>query len=105
MALTKITQPKAQSEPATPSSVIPTRVRLLYVEDNDANWDIAQLLLKGSYILTRGRTAGEMVDILGKSTFDIILMDIELAGSELDGIQLTRLLRGRLKTFRPILPM
>ena len=97
MALTKITQPKAQSEPATPSSVIPTRASLIYVEDNDANWDIAQLLLKGSYILTRGRTAGEMVDILGKSTFDIILMDIELAGSELDGIQLTRLLRGRLE--------
>ena len=109
MALTKVNVKSAQSKGTRPVTPVMAKAKLLYVEDNDANWDIALLLLKGSYELTRARTAREVIETVSQSEFDIILMDIELAGSDLDGIELTRLLRGRLDSlpefaasFKPI---
>ena len=96
MVLTKISGTVGPSSPIASKSTEPDRARLLYVEDNDANWEVAQLLLKGSYQLTRARDAKEAVSHLENSGFDLILMDIELGGSDLDGIQLTQLFRGSL---------
>jgi CheY-like chemotaxis protein len=71
--------------------------RLLYIEDNDDNWHVTQLRLGRSYELVRAttdRTACEILSRPGK--FYAILMDIELGGSKLNGIQLTKLIRGTL---------
>lgn len=72
--------------------------RILYVEDEDENWELAQLWLEDRYELVRAADAESTcraVKALGPK-LHAILMDIQLAGSALDGIQLTRLLRGSL---------
>jgi CheY-like chemotaxis protein len=72
------------------------REHLLYVEDNDDNWEVAQLRLSQVYDLVRASTSREACEVLRqqRSQLDLILMDIELRGSELTGIELTKLLRG-----------
>lgn len=70
---------------------------VLYVEDNDDNWEIVKLRLQRSYALTRAKNDREACAAFAKpDAFYAVLMDIELAGSRIDGIQLTRLLRGTL---------
>jgi CheY-like chemotaxis protein len=71
--------------------------RLLYVEDNDENWHVTELRLGRSYELLRAandRTACEILSQPGN--LYAILMDIELRGSQLNGIELTKLIRGTL---------
>jgi CheY-like chemotaxis protein len=71
------------------------RERLLYVEDNDDNWEVAQLRLCEVYELVRASRSHEACALIRDGgQFDLILMDIELRGSELTGVELTRLLRG-----------
>jgi CheY-like chemotaxis protein len=71
--------------------------RVLYVEDNDDNWSVIELRLGATYELLRASSDREACKILSEQTdLYAILMDVELAGSKLNGIQLTRLLRGTL---------
>jgi CheY-like chemotaxis protein len=82
----------------TPSTS-PQRDRdlVLYVEDDDDNWDVAQLRLDQHHALLRAANSQEAcarVLELGKR-ISMILMDIELRGSELNGVELTELFRGR----------
>jgi CheY-like chemotaxis protein len=76
------------------------RGRILYVEDEDQNWLAAQLRLRKSYDLIRAKSDREacaaVIEHGNKLT--AILMDIQLTGSALDGITLTRLFRGKLDT-------
>jgi CheY-like chemotaxis protein len=73
------------------------RDTILYVEDDDENWDVAEYRLSSAYRMLRAKTSKEacrqVVEHLREIT--IILMDIELRGSELDGIELTSLFRGK----------
>jgi CheY-like chemotaxis protein len=73
------------------------RAPLLYVEDNDDNWEVVKLRMSRSYELTRAASDREACACLVRADdFYAVLMDIELSGSRLNGIQLTRLLRGTL---------
>jgi CheY-like chemotaxis protein len=76
----------------------PPRRMVLYVEDNDDNWSVAAMRLSSAYVLIRAANDREACTLLTKHAAElyIVLMDIELQGSRLDGIALTRLLRGRL---------
>jgi CheY-like chemotaxis protein len=70
---------------------------LLYVEDDDENWDVAEYRLNRAYQMVRAATAEEAcreVRQRGRG-ISVILMDIELRGSELNGIELTELFRGK----------
>ena len=70
---------------------------LLYVEDNDDNWEVVKLRLSRSYSLERAANDRAACEALANpDNFYAVLMDIELGGSRLNGIQLTRLLRGTL---------
>jgi CheY-like chemotaxis protein len=73
------------------------RHRVLYVEDNDDNWSVIELRLGASYELLRAASDREACEILSQP-LDLyaILMDVELAGSKLNGVQLTQLIRGKL---------
>jgi CheY-like chemotaxis protein len=72
--------------------------RVLYVEDNDDNWRVTQLRLSRSYDLVRARTDRDACAVLAQSgKLYAILMDIELSGSRLNGIELTKLIRGKLE--------
>ena len=85
----------ASPAPALKGSV--ARPRVLYVEDNDDNWRVAELRVSRSYNLVHAATdriACQMLCQPGK--LYAVLMDIELRGSILDGIQLTHLIRGTL---------
>lgn len=67
---------------------------VLYVEDDDTNWEVAEFSLRKRFRLVRASTDQQAFALLGKREFGLILMDIELAGSALNGIDITRALRG-----------
>lgn len=74
------------------------RELLLYVEDEPENREVAALRLRRSYDLLLAPddvTACELLRTRGHE-LAAVLMDIQLKGSVLDGIQLTRLVRGTL---------
>ncbi len=70
---------------------------VLYVEDNDDNWHVAQLRLSDGYELVRAANAREACRVLAARSAELsaVLMDIELRGSELNGLELVELVRGR----------
>jgi CheY-like chemotaxis protein len=82
----------------------PTEPRklVLYVEDDDANQKVAGLRLEKKYELIFAATdvAACQAFIDHGARLSLILMDIELQGSRLNGIDLTRLARGRLESDR-----
>ena len=84
----------APQKPPTPQSTT-QRPRILYVEDDDVVWEVAELALRNEYQLTRAKNAKEAFEVLSKETFETILMDIYLSNSDLDGIQITQVLKGR----------
>ena len=72
---------------------------LLYVEDEADNREVASLRLRRRYELLLAeddKTACELLASRG-TELSAILMDIQLKGSTLDGIQLVKLLRGKLE--------
>jgi CheY-like chemotaxis protein len=74
------------------------REQLLYVEDDDDNFRVAELRLGDVYDLVRAADSDEACRELrnrGKQ-LTAILMDIELRGSQLNGVELTELIRGRI---------
>jgi CheY-like chemotaxis protein len=80
-----------------PSEPPRERELLLYVEDDDNNWVVAETRLKHAYDIVRARNAQQACReiTLRGSEISAILMDIELRGSELNGVELTELIRGR----------
>ncbi|MET0339992.1 MAG: response regulator [Polyangiales bacterium] len=72
------------------------RPSLLYVEDDDDNWEVAELRIGRAYALTRAANDEQACRILRErhASLAAILMDIELRGSELNGVELTELFRG-----------
>jgi serine/threonine protein kinase len=98
---TPSSSPSSSSTPKlTLARVGPDRKRelVLYVEDEPENRDVAELRLKRSYELLLASTDEEACAILRERGADLaaILMDIQLKGSQLDGIELVRLVRGTL---------
>lgn len=80
-----------------PDRRVQDRARLLYVEDDDENWHVAELRLAEEFDLVRAANSREACRIVKESAGSLmaILMDIELRGSELNGIELTELFRGK----------
>lgn len=87
---------KGQLSP--PAHEPPTKPHLLYVEDNAINAHIACVQLGRRYQMALARSDEEACRYLrtAKERVHGILMDIELMGSQLDGVELARLLRGQL---------
>jgi len=77
-----------------PSKQKDDKQHILYVEDEDMNWEVTHLSLRDKFSLTRAASAEEAFALLGKQKFDLILMDIQLSGSALNGIEITQILKG-----------
>lgn len=71
---------------------------VLYVEDDRDNREVASARLDKNYDLLLADDDREACEVLCKKGTDLalVLMDIELKGSRLNGIDLTRLIRGKL---------
>lgn len=70
-----------------------TGPRVLYVEDNEMNFDIARSILDPQFKLDWAASSDQAIDKLGGGNYDLVLMDIELSGSALSGIDLTQEIR------------
>ncbi|MET0342936.1 MAG: response regulator [Polyangiales bacterium] len=97
------------SVPLERKASVPSQTRkelLLYVEDDDDNWEVAELRLAKNYELLRAANDEEACRIIRerRNDIDVVLMDIELRGSELNGVELTELLRGNRLPHRAWLP-
>jgi len=70
---------------------------VLYVEDELPNWEVVELRLGKRFSLQWAKSSEEACDRVRAQNgeFLAILMDIQLSGSALDGLQLTRTLRGK----------
>jgi CheY-like chemotaxis protein len=84
--------------PSTPPPTPPSRELpwVLYVEDEEDNWIVTELQLRRRFHLTWARDDQSACEQLRQAARPphAILMDIQLRGARLDGIQLTRALRG-----------
>ena len=71
---------------------------VLYVEDNSENQRVASYVLGKKYDVELVANAKDACAFIHKSAekISIILMDIELQDSDLNGIQIAQLLRGKL---------
>jgi CheY-like chemotaxis protein len=71
----------------------PGRPLILYVEDEDDNWVVAKLRLQTKYDVRRAQTDRDACLFVRTHHRDLyaILMDIQLKGSSVDGVQLARL--------------
>lgn len=72
-----------------------SRPRVLYVEDEDINWEIAQHELEERFLLWRAISARDAFRLISQNTYDLILLDIQLSGSDIDGIKVARLLKNQ----------
>ena len=88
-------------KPAGPGGEGSKQIKLLYVEDEDTNWEVTLLNLRSRYDIARARNAQEAVNLVKTRKFHAILMDIQLSNSDMDGIELTALFRGKAKTVPP----
>lgn len=70
---------------------------ILIVEDNEANRLLAGFVLeREGYRVEMAENSEQALDMLGRRAPDLILMDVQLPG--LDGLSLTRQLKGDKKT-------
>ena len=94
MALKKITDRNRASSPKSASQSDKPKPQILYVEDENTNWEIASLSLSDRYQVTRAKNSQEAFDLIGSNKFEVVLMDIQLMGSDLNGIEITQILKG-----------
>ena len=96
MVLKRVKAGRVEEPPEKKSGeVVKDRPRILYVEDNSMNWEITSLELRREYELDWAQDSRTVYQKLKQKTYDLILMDIELSGSDLNGVQITRCLRGQ----------
>ncbi|MET0286794.1 MAG: response regulator [Polyangiales bacterium] len=88
------TSPKQSPPPEPPRS----KPVILYVEDDEDNWDVAALRLGPHYELLHAASAERACAMLREHghRLQLIMMDIELRGSDLSGTELAQLWRGHL---------
>jgi CheY-like chemotaxis protein len=75
---------------------------ILVAEDNDNNYTLIDLMLRGEYNVYRARNGAEAVDALRDKRFDLIFMDIMMP--VMDGFEATRRIR-EFDNYTPIIAL
>ena len=65
--------------------------RILVAEDNDSNFILMTYILKRQYEFERAKNGQEAVEMVEKSDYDIILMDIKMP--VMDGLEATKVIK------------
>jgi PAS domain S-box-containing protein len=78
--------------------------RVLLVEDNVINQEVAQELLRAAGLVVETADDGlRAVDLVGSRSYDLVLMDVQMPG--MDGLSATREVRRRVGAGLPIVAM
>lgn len=82
---------------ALPTNEADGRALVLYVDVDDQSWSTASERLRRAYRLLRAENDREACELVRTYANDLVavMLDIDLPGSVLDGILLTRILRQR----------
>jgi two-component system sensor histidine kinase BarA len=78
------------------------RPRILYIEDEDVNWEVAESELEPRFNIDWARNARDAFWRISESVYHMILMDIQLSRSDLNGLEIARILKRR--PIRTIIP-
>ena len=99
----KVTDETTDNKTISSNSIIDTNKKILLVEDNELNYEIAKTVLEEASFIVDGASNGkEAVDKVSDNTYDVILMDIQMP--IMDGYEATKELR-RLGNSTPIIAM
>ncbi|HJL19875.1 MAG TPA: hypothetical protein RMH99_29700 [Sandaracinaceae bacterium LLY-WYZ-13_1] len=94
---TRVDRPPAPGWTAPPASEADGRAPVLYVELDDEGFDETTARLRRAYKLVRAQRDREACALIREHHRELVavLLDVDMPGSVLDGILLTRILRGR----------
>jgi CheY-like chemotaxis protein len=67
--------------------------KILIVEDDEINMYIMDRLLKNEFILSKAKNGDEALLLAEKNNFDVVLMDINLGNTSIDGIEVMKRIR------------
>ena len=99
----KVTDVTTDNKTISTNNIIDTNRKILLVEDNELNYEIAKTVLEEAGFRVDGASNGkEAVDKASDNTYDVILMDIQMP--IMDGYEATKELR-RLGNRTPIIAM
>lgn len=99
----KVTDETTDNKIISSNSIIDTNKKILLVEDNELNYEIAKTVLEEAGFIIDGASNGkEAVDKATNNTYDVILMDIQMP--IMDGYEATKELR-KLGNRTPIIAM
>lgn len=99
----KVTDETTDNKTISSNNIIDTNKKILLVEDNELNYEIAKTVLEEAGFIVDGASNGkEAVDKASDNTYDVILMDIQMP--IMDGYETTKELR-RLGNRTPIIAM
>lgn len=90
-------RPPAPGWTPAPSTEADGRALVLYVDVDDSSFHTSSDRLRRAYKLVRARQDREACELIRAHHPELVavLMDVDMPGSVLDGILLTRILRGR----------
>ena len=99
----KVTDETTDNKTNSTNNIIDTNRKILLVEDNELNYEIAKTVLEEAGFRVDGASNGkEAVDKASDNTYDVILMDIQMP--IMDGYEATKELR-KLGNRTPIIAM
>ncbi len=85
------TEPALEATPQQPKPQQLSNLRILVVDDNEVNRDVAVMLLEEHNQLTTAGNGVEALQMLAGADFDVVFMDVQMPF--MDGLSATRIIR------------